>query len=109
VIALIVLRWCGCHTMETVSEKGLVNGMENSTKESDEAACLLAHEIIEKLTVIIGNCDLLSAKAQAGSECATRLGLIHDTAKEIAKELGGRQCRLLDAVRSTGGQKYYTV
>jgi hypothetical protein len=95
--------------MKTVSEKSVVNGMESSTKESDEAACLLAHEIIEKLTVIIGNCDLLSAKAQAGSECATRLGLIHDTAKEIAKELGDRQCRLLDAVRSSRGQKYYIV
>ena len=30
--------------METVSEKSVVNGMENSTNESDEAACLLAHE-----------------------------------------------------------------
>jgi hypothetical protein len=92
-----------------VVEKGLVTGMENCSKECDEAACLLAHEIIDKLTVIIGNCDLLSANAEAGSECATRLGLIQSAAKEIAKELSDRQCRLLEAARSTGGQKYYIV
>jgi hypothetical protein len=83
--------------------------METSNRECDETSCLLAHELIEKLTVIIGNCDLLSTKAEPGSECATRLGLIHDAAKEIAKELGERQCQLLEAIRTAGGEKYYLV
>jgi hypothetical protein len=40
---------------------------------------------------------------------ARRVDLIRATAKEIAKELGGCQCRLLEAVRSAGGQKHYVV
>lgn len=69
-----------------------------------EPACLLAHRLVDKLSVIIGHCDLVSEEAEPGSECAKRLNLIHDVAAEMAKELSAHQCRLSEAVRSTVGQ-----
>jgi hypothetical protein len=65
--------------------------MENSTRGCHEPACLLAHDLVNKLSVIIGNCDLMTEQVQAGSECAKRLRLIHDVAQGIARELNEHQ------------------
>jgi hypothetical protein len=78
--------------------------MQNLTSECDRTACSLACELIDKLTVIVGNCDLLREEMEAGSADGRRLDLIRSMAKEIAQELGGCQCRLLAAVRSVDGQ-----
>jgi len=83
--------------------------MQSLTRECDRTACSLACQLIDKLTVIVGNCDLLREEVEAGPADARRLDLIRSTAKEIANELGGCQCRLLEAVRSAGGQKHYVV
>lgn len=83
--------------------------MQTQTRECDRTACSLACELIDQLTVIVGNCDLLRERMEAGSADSKRLDLIRGVAKEIAKELGGCQCRLLEAVRSVGGQKHYVV
>ncbi len=83
--------------------------MEKSTRERYEPAYLLAHKLIDKLAIIVGNCDLLSAQAQASSECAKRLDLIRDVAKEIAKELQQDEYQLLEAARSVGRQKHYVA
>jgi len=83
--------------------------MQNVTTECDRTACSLACELIDKLSVIVGNCDLLREEMETGPADARRLDLIRSTAKEIANELGGCQCRLLEAVRSAGGQKHYVV
>ena len=88
---------------------GLVSRMQTLTRECDRTACSLACELIDKLTVIVGNCDLLREGMGAGSAEAKRLDSIRSVAKEMAKELGECQCRLLDAVRSVGGQKHYVV
>jgi hypothetical protein len=93
----------------TAASKRVVSGMETLAKECDRTACSLACELIDKLTVMVGNCDLLREEMEAGSADSTRLDLIRGMAKEIAKELGGCQCRLLEAVRSVGGQKHYVV
>jgi hypothetical protein len=87
----------------------LVSSMQIPTRECARTACSLACELIDKLTVIVGNCDLLRDKMEAGSPESERLDMIRGIAKEIAKELGGCQCRLLEAVRSVGGQKHYVV
>jgi hypothetical protein len=89
--------------------RGLVSSMQNLTRECDRTACSLACELIDKLTVIVGNCDLLREEMEAGSAESRRLELIRGMAREIAKELGGCQCRLLEAVRTVGGQKHYVV
>jgi light-regulated signal transduction histidine kinase (bacteriophytochrome) len=52
---------------------------------------LVAHNLVNKLSAIIGHCDLLSQNAAQGTECAQRLGMIHDLAKSAAKELTDHQ------------------
>ena len=70
-----------------------------------EPACLLAHRLVDKLSIIIGHCDLVSEEVEPGSECAKRLELIHSVAAEMAKELSVHQCRVSEAVRSMVGQR----
>jgi hypothetical protein len=55
--------------------------MEKSPRKFDEPAYLLEYRLIDKLAVIVGNCDLLEAKVEAGSESARRLALIRNIAK----------------------------
>lgn len=69
-----------------------------------EPACLLAHRLVDKLSVIIGYCDLASEEAEPGSECAKRLELIHDVAADMANELSEHQCQLSEAVRGMVGE-----
>jgi hypothetical protein len=107
VIPITALRLLRCQSMTAASKRALVNRMQTLTKECDRTACSLACELIDKLTVIVGNCDLLREGMGAGSAEAKRLDLIRGMAKEIANELSGCQCRLLEAVRSVGGQKHY--
>lgn len=70
-----------------------------------EPSCLLSHVLVNKLSVIIGNCELLEEQAQAGSECAKRLGLIRDVAQEMAEELNKHQCKLSEVVRMKVAEK----
>lgn len=42
-----------------------------------EPACLLAHDLVNRLSAIIGYCDLVIEKAEKETECAKRLRLIH--------------------------------
>jgi hypothetical protein len=90
-----------------------VSGMEKSTREYDEAGYLFAHRLINKLQVIVGNCDVLGVEVDAGSECAQRLTTIRDVAKEMGKEIVKEfqqdQCRPLEAIQSTAGQKHHVA
>jgi len=70
------------------------NGVENYQPD-----CLLAHDLINKLTTIVGACELLQDKAEDDPECMRRLLTIQETAKSIAKDLQEHQCHLEDAVR----------
>ncbi|PYX32481.1 MAG: hypothetical protein DMG80_07815 [Acidobacteria bacterium] len=80
--------------------------MEKSTRERYQPACLFGHHLIDKLSVIIGICDLASdQKKEPSTEYATHLALIRDTAKEMAREPVEHQCQLTEAVRSKEVQK----
>jgi hypothetical protein len=46
--------------------EGLVSSMQSLTRECDRTACSLACQLIDKLTVIVGNCDLLREEMEAG-------------------------------------------
>jgi hypothetical protein len=70
------------------------NGAENY-----QPGCLLAHDLLNKLTTILGACELLKDKAESDPECMRRLLTIKDTAKSIATDLQQHQCHLEDAVR----------
>ncbi len=80
--------------------------MEKSTRQFDEPAYLLEHRLIDELAVIVGNCDLLEAKVEAGSEFAKRLALIRYTAKQMANELQQDQCRQIESMAE---QKHYVA
>ena len=79
--------------------------MNDSNVGCYEPACLLAHRMVDKLSVIVGYCELASGEVEPGSDCAKRLDLIQDTAAEMAKELSVHQCRLSEAVRSMVDQR----
>ena len=58
--------------------------MLKSKTGSFEPWCQLSHDLINQLSIIVGNCDLLSKEALEGSEYARRLFLI----REVAKDMG---------------------
>lgn len=75
--------------------------MEKRNLGKHQPSCILAHDLINKLTVIVGRCDLLKERAPEDSECLKHLALIRDAAKAMAEELNQHQCRL-DAMMRTG-------
>jgi hypothetical protein len=48
---------------------------------------LQVHDLINKLSVIIGNCDLLNEMTAQGTETARRISVIRAIADEAVKEL----------------------
>ena len=73
--------------------------MEKSNRESYQPTCLFAHHLINKLSTIVGACDLASEQMEPDTEYAKHLALIRDTAKEIARELIVHQRQLTEASR----------
>ena len=67
--------------------------------------CLLAHSLVNKLSIIVGQCDLLHEKAPEDPECLRRLLIIRDLAKSIAKELNEHQCHLDEITRKEAAKK----
>ena len=61
---------------------------------SYEPSSKLAHELINKLAIIVGNCDLLEEEAPEDSHCLKRLRAIREVAMSMAKSLHPRQGRL---------------
>jgi hypothetical protein len=55
----------------------------------------VAHNLVNKLSAIIGHSELLGTKAEQGTECAKRLILILDLAKSAAHELTEHQSQIL--------------
>ncbi len=51
----------------------------------------VAHNIINKLSTIIGNCDLLIENTEEGTEVQQRLAVIREAAKTIANEVNAEQ------------------
>jgi len=71
--------------------------VQNSNGKQYQPSCLLAHSLINKLSVIVGRCDLLKEKTPEESECYQRLMAIRDLAKSMAEEITQHQCRF-DAI-----------
>lgn len=72
--------------------------MDISKENKHQPTCLLSHYFINKLTVIIGNCQLLEEKAENSdgfiSECKRRLTVVQEIAKGMTDELKDHNCRL---------------
>jgi len=78
---------------------------DNSNGTEHQPTCLLAHSLLNKLSVIVGFCQLLEEEARSGTALARRAGMIHDMAKDMGEEIVTHQCRLSEADRSRELQK----
>lgn len=58
---------------------------------------LFAHDLINKLSVVVGHCDLLKNHAPADLECQRRLAAIREIASGMATQLADYQ-RQVDVV-----------
>lgn len=57
-----------------------------------EPASSLVHQLINKLTVIIGGCDLLQERTELTSECLQRIVMIREAARSMAHDIAEFQC-----------------
>ncbi len=68
-------------------------------------SCLLAHDFVNKLTIIIGNCDLLlerEAEAEVpDSHAMRRLQVIRDAASRLAGDIQQHTCEISSLARET--------
>jgi hypothetical protein len=55
---------------------------------------MLAHHLINRLTVIVGYCDLLAQEAPEDSERSRRLLQMREIATSAAEEIGQHECEL---------------
>jgi hypothetical protein len=61
--------------------------------------CMMAHDLVNSLSVIVGNCDLLKGFDQP-AEAIDRLSRIRDTATQMAETLREHQCHMAVLIRS---------
>ncbi len=68
--------------------------MEESSRNNYQPDCPLAHDLINKLAVIVGHCDLLVEQTPENSPLFKETLLVRDLAKAVGSELGQLQCDL---------------
>ncbi len=76
----------------------MFRSIEQSNGKPHQPVCRLAHGLINKLSVIVGLCELVSAEAVVGTKDTTRLKVIDDMAKSMARDLTDCQCELAAAI-----------
>jgi hypothetical protein len=78
--------------------------MAESNRDPYQPDCPLAHDLINKLSVIVGHCDLLVGKVPENSPLFEPMRRVRDLAKSVGEELGQIQCDLA-RLRNINGQK----
>ena len=76
--------------------------MDKSIDVRLELTLPMLRDLVNKLAVISGHCDLLSDHLKEGSQCTKRVSVIREIAVEMAKELNEYHCRLSESARSAG-------
>ena len=76
--------------------------MSNRGLASCGPQCSLTHNLINKLSVIVGECELLSEHT-LDPECVQRLGIIVKTAQAMATELKRHDCRCSESESKEAG------
>jgi len=59
--------------------------------------CVLAHDLNNKLSIIVGECELLSEHDGVTPECVQRLTRIKEIAISMSKRINSSDCRMLAA------------
>jgi len=67
-----------------------------------QPAHMFEHSLVNKLSAIVGNCDLLYEKTEKGTEYARRLAVIRDLAESAVKEIMEHQRRAEAESRKAG-------
>ena len=76
--------------------EGEVHAVSQSFKDKEhQPECPLAHDLINKLSVVVGNCELLMENTPADSPLISRMKLVLDTARSMAADLAVFQCELI--------------
>ncbi len=73
-----------------------------SGRKRNQPACLVAHDLLNKLSAIIGHCDLLNEMTEQGTEYARRISVIRELADSAAKELAEHQRKLANEIQKAG-------
>lgn len=74
--------------------------MDKSARQCHHPICMLAHELVNNLSVIVGRCELLSDLDQPDDERTRHLQAIRETAKSMADRLNHHQCHLASIART---------
>ena len=79
--------------------------MEKLTRECNRPLCMLAHDLVNKLSVIVSCCDLLTDPGRADPEGEKHVQRIRDTAMSMAERLNHEQCHLVSLAESQAMHK----
>lgn len=63
-----------------------------------QPSCDLAHEVLNKLSIIVGSCDLMRDEVESVA-CLQRLQTIRRAALELADNLQYHQCHVRELIR----------
>ena len=69
--------------------------MEKSNGRFVVPGCALTYSLLDRLTVIVGHCELMGATVSADSSSSKHLSIIRQAAQSMAAELKDYQCELI--------------
>lgn len=76
-----------------VTGEAIVGG-SNGGRATGRELCLLAHTLLNKMSVVLGSLDLLDDMVPADSDVVRHLGIIRVATRSMADEVQAQQCRL---------------
>lgn len=79
--------------------------MQKSIDLTRELTLPMVRDLVNKLAVIVGHCDLLGDDLKTESQCGKRVCAIQEIAQGMARELNELQCRVVESTRSNRVQK----
>jgi hypothetical protein len=92
--AVILVISCPSNPRENYLVRDRNADMEKFSTDPYQTDCPLAHDLINKLAIIVGNCDLLVERIPETSPLWNRMLLVRDLAKAVGEQLGQLQCDL---------------
>jgi hypothetical protein len=83
--------------------------MPESGAKPSKLECPLAHDLLNKLSIVIGHCELLVEDTENDSRIKTRVLLLRDVAASMAQDLKQFQCELIQLRISQGKNGSVTI
>jgi hypothetical protein len=70
-----------------VRRKRWRSSMQQSNELEPQSDCPLTHDLLNKISILVGNCELLAERTPQDSPLLEKILLIRDTGKAIAADL----------------------